>query len=171
MSEIIVQKITNKQRGQIRWMYLANYELTDICAKMNLDVDTVRLLVFGLDGTGKDKSCLHYEKKGMSAAAITSFIMDKVAVLDKITGTATNILAKALDNLHAEVLQGKELSVDEMSKIAGIVTSLDKIVRLESGMATETVEFMGLSRAEAREILANDPFANAIEVEVLPWLK
>ena len=175
MTEIMIQKMSNKQREQIRWMYLAGYELTDICSKMNLDTDSVRLLVFGLDGTGKDSTCLYHERKHASSAAITAFIMDKVVVLDKITGTATNILAKSLDNLYKEVIDGKELSVDEMSKIAGIVTSLDKIVRLESGMATETMEFIGLSRAEAREILENDPFAprtvETTSVEVLPWLE
>lgn len=174
MSDIIIQKLSNKQREQIRWMYLAGHELTDICTKINLDQDTVRLLVFGLDGKGTDKACLYYERQHASSATIISFLMDKAMALDKITGTAVNILSRSLDNLHKEVLDGKELSVDELAKIAGIVTSLDKIVRLESGMATETIEYKGLSMAEAREIIANDPFANAIDVEsveVLPWLK
>ena len=171
MSEITIQKLSNKQREQIRWMYLADYQITDIVSKMNLDMNTVRMIIFGLDGAGKDKSCVHFEKKHASSAIVTAFLMDKASVLDGIAGVAIKILKRSLDKLYDK---DEELSVDEMTKIAGIVTSLDKIVRLESGMDTETIEYKGLSMAEAREIIANDPFANAIEiesVEVLPWLK
>jgi hypothetical protein len=50
---------------------------------------------------------------------------------------------------------------------------MDKMVRLESGQATELIEHMGLSLGEAREIIASDPFAEAVEAEykiMPPWL-
>lgn len=174
MSDVTIQKFTAKQREQIRWMYLGSHEITDISAKLNIEIDTVRFLVFGLDGTGKDKGCLYQEKKSMGNAAIVDYLMDKAQKFEKICGTAANILAKTLMNLQVEVDNGKELTMDEMSKLAGIITSMDKIIRLESGLATETIEYKGLSMAEAREILQNDPFApKDVEgevVQVLPWL-
>ena len=176
MSDIIIQKLTNKQREQIRWMYLGNYEISDIGMKTGIEMDTIRFFVFGEDGKGLDKTCLFQIKKAMSSTAIGSYLVDKAASLEKVCGTALGILTKALSDLQLEVINGKELSLDDMKKLSSIVVEMDKIVRLESGLATETIEYMGLSRAEAREILENDPFAQeVIEAEfkdtTLPWLE
>jgi hypothetical protein len=174
MSELVIQKLTKKQRESIRWMYFGNFEPTDIEIRTNIDIDTIRFFIFGEDGTGKDPTCLFQIKKNMSSTAISAFLFDKAAVFDQTAGVALSILNKSLMNLQVEVNNGKELTVDEMNKIATIVVGMDKMVRLESGLATETIEHIGLSRAEAREILASDPFAKeAVEVEfteTLPWL-
>ena len=174
MSEILIQKISKKQQDQVRWMYFGNYEVTDIAMKLDIEVDTVRFFIFGIDGTGSDKTCLYQIKKGMSSTAIGAFLRDKSQALEMVCGTALSILGKALTDLQVEVTNGKELSLDDMKKLSSIVVEMDKIVRLESGLATETIQHMGLSRAEAREILANDPFApkdiEAEVVQVLPWL-
>ena len=112
-------------------------------------------------------------RKGLSSTAITSYIADKASVMDRTCGIALNILTKSLEGLQLEVNNGKELSLDDMKKLSSIVVEMDKMVRLESGLATETIEHMGLSRAEAVEILRADPFApkQLPDVEVLPWLK
>jgi len=174
MSDIVIQKLNKKQRDSIRWMYFGNYEITDISAKTGIEVDTLRFFIFGEDGTGKDPTSLYSIKKSMSSTAISCFLADKVSVLDQTCGIALNILNKSLSSLQYRVNEGEELSLDDMKKLSSIVVEMDKIVRLESGLATETIEHMGLTRAEAREVLANDPFAQAVEVEyieVLPWLK
>ena len=174
MNEITIQKISNKQREQIRWMYFGNYELTDISMKLDIDIDTVRFFVFGIDGTGKDKTCLFQIKKGLSSTAIGSFLKDKSQALEMVCGTALSILSKSLVDLQIEVVNGKVLELPELKMLSSIVVEMDKLVRLESGLATETIQHMGLSRAEARDILAADPFApRDVEVEsiqVLPWL-
>jgi hypothetical protein len=176
MSDVVIQKLTQKQKDSIRWMYFGNYEITEISAKTSIDIDTIRFFVFGIDGTGADKTCLYQIKKNMSSTAISSFLADKASVLEQTCGVALAILNRSLMDLQKEVNTGKELSLDDMKKLSSIVTEMDKLVRLESGLATETIQHMGLSRAEAREILANDPFAQeAIEVEfkdtTLPWLE
>jgi hypothetical protein len=175
MTSLSLQKLTKKQRDQVRWMYFGNYEVIDIEAKLNIEVDTLRFFIFGGDGTGNDPTCLYSIKKGMSSTAISSFLADKASVLDQTAGIALSILNKSLRDLQVEVNNGKELSLDDMKKLSSIVTEMDKMVRLESGLATETIQHMGLSTAEAREILANDPFApRTIEAEytdtTLPWL-
>ena len=175
MNDITIQKLSNKQKEDIRWMYFASYDVAHISTTLDIDVDTVRFFIFGPDGNGSEKTCLYQIKKGMSSTAITVYIRDKVKLLNKINGTATAIISKSLDDLHKEVISGdKVLDLAEMKLLSSIVVEMDKIVRLEEGLATETIEYKGLSIAEAREILANDPFANAIEAEVvetLPWLK
>ena len=155
-------------------MYFGNYELTDISMKLDIDIDTVRFFVFGIDGTGKDKTCLFQIKKGLSSTAIGSFLKDKSQALEMVCGTALSILSKSLVDLQIEVVNGKVLELPELKMLSSIVVEMDKLVRLESGLATETIQHMGLSRAEARDILAADPFApRDVEVEsiqVLPWL-
>lgn len=175
MNDITIQKLSKKQQDQIRWMYFGNYEVSDISVKLDIEVDTVRFFIFGIDGTGSDKTCLYQIKKGMSSTAIGAFLKDKSQALEMVCGTALSILGKALADLQVEVVNGKELSLDDMKKLSSIVVEMDKIVRLESGLATETIQHMGLSRAEARSILESDPFAQeVIEAEfkdtTLPWL-
>ena len=46
---------------------------------------------------------------------------------------------------------------------------MDKVIRLESGQATQIVENIGLTRAEAIRVLAEDPFAQAVEVDEADW--
>jgi hypothetical protein len=152
-------------------MYFASYELTDIATTLDVNIDTLRFFVFGIDGTGKDKTCLFQIKKGMSSTAITVYLRDKVKLLSKICGTGAAIISKCLDDLHVEVTNGKVLELAELKLLSSIVVEMDKIVRLEEGLATETIEFKGLSIAEARQILQDDPFApKDVEVQVLPWL-
>lgn len=178
MTDITIQKLTKKQREQIRWLYLGNYTVLDIATKLHIDHETVRFFVFGADGTGKDPTCLEAIKRGMSSTAISAYIADKINVLDQTAGIALSILNAALTNLQKEVMvDKKELNLDDLKKLSGIVVEMDKLVRLESGQATETIQHMGLTTAEAREILAADPFAQEIEAEFkevdssLPWLE
>ena len=175
MSEIVIQKLTKKQKDQIRWMYFGGLEPSDIEIKTGIEIDSIRFFIFGADGTGSDPTCLMQVRKGLSSTAITSYIADKASVMDRTCGIALNILTKSLEGLQLEVNNGKELSLDDMKKLSSIVVEMDKMVRFESGLATETIEHMGLSRAEAVSILANDPFAQeVIEAEfaetTLPWL-
>jgi len=163
----------------MRWLYFGNYSIPDIAAKLHIEQETVRFFVFGEDGSGKDPTCLAAIKKGMSSTAITAYIADKVNVLDQTAGIALSILNASLLQLQQEVVvDKKELNLDDLKKLSGIVVEMDKLVRLESGQATETIQHMGLTTAEAREILAADPFAQTVEAEFtevgeksLPWLE
>jgi len=180
MTDITIQKLTKAQKDQVRYLYLGNYEASDIATKLNVEIETVRFMIFGEDGTGKNSSSLFSIKKGMSSSAISSFLIDRAAILDRIAGTVTNIISKSLSDLQIEVLEkGKELNMGELKTLTDILTNLDKIVRLETGKATENVSHLGLSVSEAREYLINDPFSkDFIDVESqeikenkeLPWL-
>ncbi len=162
-------------------MYFADYDITDIALKFNLPVDTIRYHVYGADEQGTDPLCWSQLKKKLNPASIAIYIKDKVTVLEKTAGVALNLLNKSLLKLQADLeTEDKALSVDDMNKLAAIVTNLDKMVRLESGQATSIVENIGLSIDEAKHIMANDPFAQAVEAEyqhskidehTLPWLK
>ncbi len=155
-------------------MYFGNRELTEIATALSVEPDTLRFYVFGVDGEGEEKDSWYQIKKNLKPTAIALYLKDKVHILEQTAGLALEILNFSLSNLRDRVANGEEdpLTIDDMTKLSKIVTDMDKVYRLESGLATDTIEHMGLSRAQAREILANDPFAQDIEIEAveLPWL-
>lgn len=142
-------------------MFFGDYELLDIAEVLGVDIDTLSFYVFGEDGTGTNPNCWLKIKKELKPTSVAIYIKDKVKSLEKTAGVAHNILAKSLLNLSREVEQGKELTIVDMKDLATIISSLDKIVRLETGKPTEVHDFVSLSVHEAKQVLANDPFFQA----------
>lgn len=174
MTEIVLQKLNKRDLDKARSMYFANCEINEICTTLSVDPETIRFYVFGEDGNGKNPTCWLNLRKKLNPTAMSMYLRDKVDILDMTAGVGVEILSTSLSRLRDLVRSGeKELNVDEISKLTKVVVDLDKIVRLEKGTATEINEFIGLTRAEAKNILENDPFAQAIPVESveLPWLK
>lgn len=134
---------------------------------LNIEVDTVRFYVFGENGSGSNENCWYQIKKRLGPSTIAAYLHDKIGVLDKICGTATNIVTLNLSRLHQEMLDDptKVLSLDDTKKLSGIYLDMDKVIRLESGQATQIIENIGLSRAEAIRVLSEDPFAQDVEVD------
>lgn len=142
-------------------MYFGDYQLMDISEVLNIDLDTLNFYIFGEDGTGRNEKCWYAIKKQLAPTSVAIYIKDKVKALEKTAGIAHSILAKSLTDLRIEVENGKELSITDMKDLATIISSMDKIVRLETGKPTEVHDFVTLSVQEAKNVLANDPFFNA----------
>jgi len=175
VDQIAIQKLDRKTLNKAQLMYFGNREVTEIATALSVEPDTLRFYIFGVDGEGADKNCWYQIKKNLKPTAIALYLKDKVHILEQTAGLALEILNKSLSDLRDRVNNDEDsevLTIDDMTKLSKIVTDMDKMYRLESGLATETIEHMGLSIAGAKEILANDPFANAVEVESieLPWL-
>lgn len=166
MSELI--KLDRKTREQAKILYLADYDMVDICEKLDIDMPTLRFFVFGEDGKGGNEKCWFNIKKNVNSVAISVYMKDKVAILNKTAGLALDILHENLIKTQDAMKKSQEipLSIDDMKKLAGIVLDMDKMVRLESGMATEIVdEIKHMSLADARKILMDDPFAPRVSEE------
>ncbi len=174
MSDIAIQRIDRKTINKAQLMYFGNREITEIATALSIEPDTLRFYIFGVDGEGEDKNCWYQIKKNLKPTAIALYLKDKVHILEQTAGLALEIVNFSLANLRDAVINGEHepLSLDDMSKLSKIAVDMDKMYRLESGLATDTIEHMGLSRAQAKEILSNDPFAADVEVESveLPWL-
>lgn len=174
MTDISIQRLDRKTINKAQLMYFGNREITEISTALSIEPDTLRFYIFGVDGEGEDKNCWYQIKKNLKPTAIALYLKDKVHILEQTAGLALEIVNFSLANLRDAVVNGEHdpLSLDDMTKLSKIVVDMDKMYRLESGLATDTIEHMGLSRAQAKEILANDPFANDVEVESvdLPWL-
>lgn len=145
--------------------YLGDYEMFDICERLNITNETLRFYIFGEDGSGANEKCWFQIKKQLNPLSIATYIKDKIGVLDKTAGTALNILNESLRRVQVNMLANPDeiLSIDDMKKLAGIVLDMDKMVRLESGRATDIIDNIShMSVADARRILAEDPFAPTV---------
>jgi len=143
-------------------MYFGDYQLIDIAEILGVDLDTLTFYVFGEDGTGRNPKCWYNIKKDLAPTSVAIYIKDKVKSLEKTAGIAHEILAKSLLSLKKDVEDGnKSLSIVDMKDLATIISSMDKIVRLETGKPTEVHDFVSLSVHEAKQVLANDPFFQA----------
>jgi len=143
-------------------MFFGDYQMLDIAEVLGVDIDTLRFYIFGEDGTGSNPKCWYSLKKELNPTSVAIYIKDKVKALEKTAGIAHNILAKSLIDLSKEVEEnGKQLSIVDMKDLANIISSIDKIVRLETGKPTEVHDFVTLSVHEAKQVLASDPFFQA----------
>lgn len=151
-------------REQARALYFADYKIDQIAQTLDIPLEDVKTLAFGVDLKGSAPGCWKALKAAVGPAAVSAYIFEKRHVFERTTGLALSILNKSLTDLQAKVFNPNpddavELGLDDLRKLAGIVVDFDKIVRLETGQATEIVDNVGLSPQEARKILQNDPFA------------
>jgi len=171
LSDIQIQKIDRKTKEKARLLFLADHSVGDISSILNVEVDTLRFYIFGENGTGSNENCWYQIKKKLGDTSIAAYLHNKIDVLDKTCGTAINIVNENLKRIEQEMKLDptKILSLDDTKKLASIVVDMDKVIRLESGQATQIVENIGLTRAEAVRVLAEDPFAQAVEVDEAEW--
>ena len=167
MSEIEIQKLDRKTKEQARLYYFADYSIGDISSILGVDTDTLRFYIFGDNGSGSNEGCWFQLKKQLGPASVAAFVHDKIGVLEKTSGVALNLLNENLKRIEQKLKDNPDevLTIDDTKKLAAIVVDMDKIIRLESGQATQIVENIGLSRAEAVRLLKDDPFAQDIEVD------
>lgn len=172
-----LKRFSKKEFERAQLLFFSGRTVQEISFTLNLDAETLRFYVFGEDGDGKDKTSWHYIKGQMNPTAMAIYMKDKCAILDQTAGVALEVLSMGLSRLRHEMINNPDyvLDVDSMSKLSSIQVNLDKVARLETGKATEIMEHMGLSLTDAKEIMQSDPFAQAIEAEVitredLPWL-
>jgi hypothetical protein len=173
--EIKIQKLSRKLYERAQMMYFGDIDISEIAMTMNIDPSTLRFYIFGEDEQGTNKACWSQLKKKLKPTVLALYLKDKAQVMDQTAGVALEIVTMSLGKVRDELRTNPDyrLSVQEISQISKIAVDMDKMVRLESGQATELIEHMGLSLGEAREIIASDPFAEAVEAEykiMPPWL-
>lgn len=167
MSELIKSTI----RDQAKALYLSDYSIEDICAKLNLPIKHIETMIYGLSGDGTDPNSWMFQKNRMTKASITGFVVNKLAVFDRINGLASTVLSKSMHTL-LESLQGNSsepLDVSDMQKVADIIQKIDRISRLEEGEATDIIKRVGLSPEEARRIIKSDPISELEDIDLAEY--
>lgn len=146
--------------------YLADYSLEDIAELSGVTLDTVRFYVFGENGSGSNEACWFQIKKKLGPTAVSTFIKDKIGVLDKTSGLALSLVNENLKRIQYQFETDSNfvLTIDDTKKLAGILVDMDKIIRLESGKPTDIIDSVAsMTVADARRILLEDPFAPETE--------
>ena len=159
--------VPDKIRESAKVLYFTGYSVEEIARKLNILPDTVSLWVFGSDGKGTSSSCWAVKRAQANDASIIAYIIDKHEMFDRTVNVAHKCLTKALEGLNERVHTGETvLNMDEIRKLAAVVTEMDKITRLEGGKATNIIETTtGLSANELRKIIKEDPIADDVVVE------
>ena len=140
-------------------MYFAGYEIHDIIMETNIPQSVINDYVFNRGWLEK--------RENLDATSVSAYCLSKVTVFERTSGLALKCITKSLEGLTKQVCDGeKELSVDEISKLARVVTDLDKISRLEQGRSTEIITNIGLTPERVREIIASDPISTEVTVDV-----
>lgn len=167
MSNLIVSNV----RDQAKILYLSDYTVEDICSKLNIPVDQLENLIYGLSGDGSDPNSWMYQKNRMTNTSIAAFVVDKLAVFDRINGLASTVLGKQMARLLERTNDptSESLDVSDMQKIADIIHKIDRIARLENGEATDIIKRVGLTPEEARQIIKEDPIANADDIDLAEY--
>ena len=152
-------------------LYLSDHSLEDIAHITQTDINTIRFYVFGENGAGTNEHCWHQIKKKLGPASVAVYVAKKQDVLNKTAGLALSIINESLKRIQAAMDEDTSHvpSIDDIKKLSGIVTDMDKMVRLENGEATSITEHVGLTRAEAVRVLKEDPFAQDVVEEANWW--
>lgn len=171
MSEIEIQKLDRKTREKCKMLYLSDYSLDDIAHIANVDMQTIRFYVFGENGSGSNEACWFQIKKKLGPASVAVYVAQKQDILENTAGLALNIINESLKRIQNAMNEDSSHvpSIDDIKKLSGIVTDMDKMVRLERGEATQITEHVGLTRAEAIRVLKEDPFAQDVVDEAQWW--
>lgn len=154
-------------RASAKALYFTGYTVDEIARKLNIMPPVVSEWVFGADGSGTSKTCWAVKKAQVSDASVIAYIIDKHATFDRTVSVAHKCLTKALEGLNERVHTGETvLNMDEIRKLAAVVTEMDKISRLEGGQATSIIETTtGLSAPELRKIIKDDPINDVVDVQ------
>jgi len=160
-----------KMQEQARIIYLSSPTITveELAKTTGIPEDTLSALIYGEDENDPSKGCWHSLKKNMTDSAIIAVMANQRGVVEHTGKLALNIIQNTLSRLNEAVASGaKELEIDDLIKITTVFEKMDKIVRLDDGLPTETTRSLKLSYEQQKKIAAvmNDPFAKEEIVDV-----
>jgi len=133
----IINNIGKTTVERAKQMYLGNVLPTDISEFLEIDITELGYLCFGLDRSGEHPNSWFHIKKTHPISSVYTYSVVKPVVLKQSEMMLVNLISNNLTRMTEEK---KDLDMDELSKAAGMVEKLDKIVRLEEGKITENVE-------------------------------
>ena len=180
MSEEIVPNFlyNNKsKREQARVMFLSDHSVTatDISQTFGISIDEARFFIYGKDGSGKSEKSWHLLRQTMTDSAIIAVMANQRDVVEHTGKVALDIIMRTLNRVQKEVASAdKELSIQDLKDISDIFTKMDKIVRLDDGMATEIRHNFDLTpyqKSRIGSVMASDPFTIDNDIEEVEYVE
>lgn len=136
-----VKKTYAKEKlDRAKALYFAGIYPTEISKSLKIPMDHLGLLVFGDTADGTARSCWHYQKEQqLLSGATVSPSEYKEVKSSYITQTEAKMMKFLNDTIDHHIKQQTKMNVFELEKFTAAIERLDKINRLEEGLATENV--------------------------------
>ena len=150
------KKLNKNQIESIKAMYMQYKSITEIANAYNVSRTTINWHI--------NHNSWQAERKLQETELLSSFTDAKKQDFVKMTQSAVNIMARSLENLST---RHEPPSINEATRAADILKTLDNILRLDEGKPTDIVENTEkpLDDKELKKKLSVDPFSNIVSEE------
>ena len=150
------KKLSLRQVEAMKAMYMEYKSLSVIADTYGVSRSTVSWHINSKDWAA--------DRKLSESEVFTSFTDAKKTDFIKMTQAAANILARSLQNLST---RHEPPTINEATRAADILKTLDNILRLDAGSPTDIVENQDkpMDSKELKKKLSVDPFADMEEEE------
>ena len=155
------KKLSLRQVEAMKAMYMEYKSLSVIADTYGVSRSTVSWHINSKDWAA--------ERKLSESEVFTSFTDAKKTDFIKMTQAAANILARSLQNLST---RHEPPTINEATRAADILKTLDNILRLDAGSPTDIVENQDkpMDSKELKKKLSVDPFADMEEPDEIEKL-
>jgi predicted DNA-binding protein YlxM (UPF0122 family) len=150
------KKLGIKQIATIKDMYMQYKSISEIARVFEVSRNTINWHI--------NQNSWQAERKLNESEVLSSFTDAKKQDFVKMTQAAANIMARSLENLAT---RHEPPTINEATRAADILKTLDNILRLDEGKPTDIVENTEkpLDDKELKRKLAADPFSNITSEE------
>lgn len=144
------KKLSKNQIATMKDMYMEYHSIRKIASAFNVTRSTV---VWHINSNAWEA-----ERKLNESEVFSSFSDSKKVDFVKMTQSATQIMARSLENLAT---RHEPPTINEATRAADILKTLDNILRLDDGKPTDIVENTDkpIDGKELKKRLKADPFA------------
>ena len=163
--------MSSKRVDQARVIYLSTETITsrELSSITGVSERELNRLIFGEDNSGDDPSCWFHIKQSMRDSSLISVMTNRKGVIDHTSNLAVNIMQNALVRLNTKVAKNEqEITIDEISKIAGVLDKLQKLsaAEIEDAKSRRAAQVLTeRQQQQIAQILQNDPFTVPVEVK------
>ena len=150
------KKLNKAQLELIKKMFMDYKNPTEIAKEFSVARNTITWHI--------NSNAWAAERKLSESEVFSSFDDSKKVDFVKMTQAATQIMARSLNELAT---RHEPPTINEATRAADILKTLDNILRLDEGKPTDIIESTDkpLSESEIKKRLAADPFSKPSEEE------
>ena len=169
MNQVVNALVDKELDGKAKYftaksLYMRGMSVNEIQRQTGIAPKTLAKWRLGMHCHGDYQTWAEQRAKAIADNALEIALVNKEKLTD-IFSIGCELIKKSLE---ARAQQNEPLDIKEAKLVTEIITSLDKMNRLESGKPTEIIEDMKpLSLEELRNAVMKDKFLD-IEVEATP---
>ena len=169
MNDLVNRLVEKELDGKAKYftaksLYMRGMSVNEIQKQTGIAPKTLNRWRMGMHCHGDYTSWSEQRAKAIADNALEAALVNREKLTD-IFSIGCELIKKSLE---ARAKQDDPLDIREAKMVTDIITSLDKMNRLETGKPTEIIEDMKpISLEELRDAISKDKFL-AIEVEATP---